>query len=317
MNLSAASSAALILGLSSVGWAQEATGVSERLARGLAYVQSHGRTVGVGVVVDRSGNVLVHRSVAAQPMLSGILPDGRTYMVAIVGADDVSQLAVLRFIDAPRDLHPIELARAQTSGPLRLTGVATWGEFSAQLTASDKYGIFEPTRRLLPLSEVTFSQPEQSVATSPLFTPDGRLVGFVAASLQSRDAMPAEATALRQPVQALAGANVVAYTVGPEVMDRAVRGLLSNTRRVDYPTLGLMCATAATGGAQVASVADGSPAWRAGIRVGDVITKIGSTAIRNQYDYGRAVFEARIGETVLVSVRRGGETFALPVTVGR
>lgn len=58
-------------------------------------------------------------------------------------------------------------------------------------------------------------------------------------------------------------------------------------------------------GVRIDSVQDGGPAQRAGIRVGDVITDIGSIEIRSVGDYLLAMADRRAGENVQVRFRRG------------
>ena len=62
-------------------------------------------------------------------------------------------------------------------------------------------------------------------------------------------------------------------------------------------------------GVLVREVQEGSPAGRAGIRSGYVITEIGSTPVRNVTDYKKALRGAKKGRTYLVTVFAQGRTF--------
>jgi serine protease Do len=68
-------------------------------------------------------------------------------------------------------------------------------------------------------------------------------------------------------------------------------------------------------GVTVAAVTPGSPAASAGIRAGDVITKAASRPIRNAYDWEAELLELRVGETVPITLLRGGSNVTVNVRV--
>jgi len=66
----------------------------------------------------------------------------------------------------------------------------------------------------------------------------------------------------------------------------------------------------------VASVDEGSPAERAGLRRGDVILRIAGEKIRNYEDARRALYGVLVDDVITFEVRRGGtslETLTLHV----
>ena len=69
-------------------------------------------------------------------------------------------------------------------------------------------------------------------------------------------------------------------------------------------------------GAAVQSVVEDSPAAAAGLRVNDIITKVGETEITGRTDLARMISETAVGETLKLQVYRKGETLELTVTVG-
>ena len=70
------------------------------------------------------------------------------------------------------------------------------------------------------------------------------------------------------------------------------------------------------GGARVVAVVAGGPADRAGIRVGDVIAKVGVTAVHDPSDIAVAIAGKKPGDTVAVRVLRSGLTQGMDVTLG-
>lgn len=71
-----------------------------------------------------------------------------------------------------------------------------------------------------------------------------------------------------------------------------------------------------TAGALVISVATGGPAAAAGLEPGDVITRVGTTAITDVTDLIAAVRADSPGQLIHITVRRGSATKTLGVTLG-
>jgi membrane-associated protease RseP (regulator of RpoE activity) len=88
--------------------------------------------------------------------------------------------------------------------------------------------------------------------------------------------------------------------------------------RARHPRMGIRCETVTLEQqkiARVEAVLGGSPAERGGIRVGDVIVKVGGEEIRDDKTYRDVMSRRRPGESVDVVVRRGGEELDLVVTL--
>ena len=75
-------------------------------------------------------------------------------------------------------------------------------------------------------------------------------------------------------------------------------------------------ADSAAPGALVQSVSSGGPAAGAGLRSGDVVTSIGSTAIRGTNDLVAAIATHKPGDRVELTVRRGAQTVKLTAKLG-
>ncbi len=72
-----------------------------------------------------------------------------------------------------------------------------------------------------------------------------------------------------------------------------------------------------TEGVKIAGVRPGSPAERAGLRVGDVIRQVGRREIRNVYDYTYALQELKEGEEIEFVILRRGELLRVKVVPER
>jgi len=69
-------------------------------------------------------------------------------------------------------------------------------------------------------------------------------------------------------------------------------------------------------GVLVSSVGDGSPASKAGIKAGDIITSIDGRAVTRGEDVTSAVRAKRAGEEVALGILRDGKPLTIKVTVG-
>jgi S1-C subfamily serine protease len=99
-------------------------------------------------------------------------------------------------------------------------------------------------------------------------------------------------------------------------LQRVVGGLLSPSHKVVHPAIGVFCKDASEPGAEVASIQPGSPAEKAGIQPGDIITSIGDAPVRNQVDVARITMRLRIGTTIDVKFKRDGQEMTAKVAVG-
>ena len=71
-----------------------------------------------------------------------------------------------------------------------------------------------------------------------------------------------------------------------------------------------------TPGAVVGTVNPGAPAFKAGIRQGDVITAFDGKAIRNPSELSLAVLTKAPGDKVTIELKRGGDTRKVTVELG-
>jgi S1-C subfamily serine protease len=95
-----------------------------------------------------------------------------------------------------------------------------------------------------------------------------------------------------------------------------------NGPQLPQPTSGVFLGVAtqpATGGqqgAQVANVANGSPAAGAGLQAGDVITAVDGTAVSNAADLAQKVRSHQPGDQVTITYSRGGNSTDTQVQLG-
>jgi putative serine protease PepD len=85
---------------------------------------------------------------------------------------------------------------------------------------------------------------------------------------------------------------------------------------VQHAYMGVRIGDAPNGGAKVGNIVANSPAAQAGLKVGDVITAYNGTNILNADALTASVTQSQVGDTVTLTVRRGGETKHLTLKLG-
>jgi len=95
------------------------------------------------------------------------------------------------------------------------------------------------------------------------------------------------------------------------VTDQIIKG-----GKVSHPYLGISVGNAQNGGAQIQSVEPGSPAAKAGLQVGDVVTKVDNRTIAGQEDLVGAIQSSTVGSQLALTVVRDGSERTITATVG-
>ncbi|MCW3041157.1 MAG: Protease Do [Solirubrobacterales bacterium] len=114
------------------------------------------------------------------------------------------------------------------------------------------------------------------------------------------------------------GGNTGVGFAVPAATAKRVVAQLQATGRATHPYLGVATDDTTTGvaGAKVGSVSASGPSADAGLRPGDVITKLGDTPVTSAEALTSALEAHRPGEKVDVQVLRGGQTRTVNPTLG-
>ncbi|HWX66895.1 MAG TPA: trypsin-like peptidase domain-containing protein [Rhodanobacter sp.] len=273
--------------------------------------QHREQTLGSGVIVNAQGQgyVLTNNHVIAHAAdIQVLLYDGRIAKATLVGADEESDLAVLK-IDAG-NLPVIQMAVQQLrpgdvvlaiGNPLGLNQTVTMGIVSAI------------GRQLNSSSAEDFIQTDAAInlgnSGGALVNTEGELVGIN--TLLIGKAAGAEGIGFAIPV-----------TTARKVLDQiittghVVRGWIG----ADYafvPVAANSGLPAAARGAQVMTVYAGGPAAQAGIQPHDILLRIGTDDILDPADLRRREAALKPGSKVQVSGLRNGSPFHAEVTLAQ
>ncbi|MDE1893002.1 MAG: trypsin-like peptidase domain-containing protein [Xanthomonadaceae bacterium] len=278
----------------------------------LTTYQHREQTLGSGVIVSAMGHgyVLTNNHVIANAQdIQVLLYDGRIAKATLVGADEESDLAVLK-IDAS-NLPVIHLADKQ---PLRAGDVVLAIGNPLGLNQTVTMGIVSAIGRQLNSSSAEdFIQTDAAInlgnSGGALVNTEGRLVGINTLLIGK----PAGAEGIGFAIPVATAKKVLDQII---TTGHVVRGWIG----ADYafvPVAANSGLPAAARGVQVTVVYPGGPAALAGIRPRDILLQIGNHDILDPADLRRREAALKPGSTVKISGLRNGSPFHLEVTLAQ
>ena len=277
--------------------------VNERLAPSVANLRSR-RGGGSGVVVTGDGFVVTSAHVVERTStVTASFVDGTELAAEVVGADPLSDLAVLRTRGG--GLEPAELGDATSLRVGQLVvAIGNPHGFAGSVTA----GVVSALGRSLPThaGRVVDNVIQTDAALNPgnsggaLADGNGRVVGI-------NTAVAGVGLGLAVPIND-ATRRILAALMSEGRFRRAYLGIAGGTRPLP-PRLARELGRRA--GVEVVEVAPGSPAAAAGLRPEDLIVTVDGDAVERVDDVQRLMVGDRIGTDVRIEVLRGDRTVAL------
>jgi putative serine protease PepD len=262
---------------------------------------------GSGFVYDSNGDIITNAHVVdGATAIKVRFKDGSTAKATLVGKDESTDIAVIK-VDVPSSkLHPLSLGTSSNvqpgqavvafGSPFGLPGTMTAGIVSAvnrTITAPNNYSISGSIQTDAAINHGNSGGPLLDAAT-------GKVIG-VDAQIESNSNDNA-GVGFAIPVDAV---KHVASTV--------IAG-----KTVEHAYLGVQIGDASNGaGAEVGKIVSGSPADKAGLQVGDVVTSIDGKSVESADDLTAIVATYKPGDKATVTVTRNGSTKTLTVTFGQ
>jgi 2-alkenal reductase len=273
------------------------------------------RGSGSGVIISQDGYILTNNHVIeGYRSLAVIFYDGSRRDATLIGADPLMDLAVVK-VDGP------------------VPGVATLGDSDALqpgetvIAIGSPLGDFRNTVTVGVVSALNRSlganAPEGLIQTDaainsgnsggPLINMRGEVVGINTLVVRGSGLGSA-------PVEGLG------FAVPSSIAKRVSEQLIANGKVV-YPFLGVRFGTIdamlaldnnlpVNAGALISAVEQGGPAARAGLRSGDIVTKVNGKPIGPGQSLRALLLEYKPGDVVTLDVVRNGEQLSLDVTLG-
>jgi serine protease Do len=290
--------------------------------------QAAGRDIGVGTgfVVGSDGYIMTNNHVVVNStgravQIAVTLSDGSVYPATIVGTDPRTDTALLK-IEATglRAVKWGSLAETEVGQEVVAIGYALdlkGGEGPAYtvtrgIVSAKNRGIAESTTILGSIQ--TDAAINHGNSGGPLVNLFGEVVGMN--------------TAIAPDLTTGGVAAGIGFAVGVDTLE-AVYDALRESGKVNRGLLGVSNFEALRpakardlglsedqAGVLIGQVAAGGPAASAGLRAGDVITRLGDFDLKTEADLAVSLIKHHAGETVTVEFYRGGSKQSVRVTLG-
>lgn len=271
--------------------------------------------VGSGFIVSEDGLILTNAHVVeGADTVQVTMKDGRTLQGTVLGSDSVTDVAVIDVEgnDLPTlsvstaELLPGEVAIA-IGNPLGLDNTVTVGIVSATGRTSGQVGV--------PDNRTEFIQTDAAInpgnSGGPLLNARGEVIGMNTAIIR--------------------GAQGLGFAIPIDAVQRISDQLIANGK-VDHPFIGIQMVdltadvrdsintdpnnaftVEADTGVFITNVTPGSPAARAGLRAGDVVSQINGETITTGREVQQAVEANGLDRQLRISIDRSGRSQTVSV----
>lgn len=268
---------------------------------------------GSGFIVDSNGYILTNAHVVDQAdRVTVTLKDGRHFEGSVEGADELTDLAVVKIDAHTADLPVATLGDSDTidvgdwaiavGNPLGLDNTVTLGIVSTLKRSSATVGI--PDKRLDFIQTDAAINPGNS--GGPLLNSEGDVIGINTAiradAMGIGFAIPINKAKSIQD-QLARGEHIAHPYLGIQIADLTPEMAKRNN---DDPNASMVIPE--VNGVLVIRVLPDTPAANAGLRRGDVITKIDEQRFNTANQLQSYVDQAKIGQRLRLSLRRGDQT---------
>ena len=268
---------------------------------------------GTGFFITEDGYILTnHHVVSGASSVSVTLYNGESYDAKVIGSDEDYDIAVLK-IDVT-GATPVVLG---DSSKLAIgESVAAVGNPLGELTFSMSEGIVSCVNRAINVDGTPFNMIQVDCSINPgnsggpLFNSYGEVVGIVSAKYSSYSNTTVEGIGFAIPINDVVAMVEDIMTDG-YVTDKAYMGFVPQNMTAQ---MAQQYRYDVTEGVFVCSVDPDSAAAKAGLKLGDVITKIDDTTISDMTDLNAAKKSYRAGDTVTLTIYREGKTMEVELT---
>ena len=268
---------------------------------------------GSGFIITEDGYVVTnYHVISGASSVQVTLYNGDTYDAAVIGGDSDYDVAVLK-IEAS-GLQPVTLGE---SADVNVGDtVLAIGNPLGELTFSMSQGIVSSCDRAINVDGTPFNMIQVDCSINPgnsggpLVNLYGEVVGIVSAKYSSYSSTTVEGLGFAIPISDVRSIITDIMENGA-VTDKAYMAITAGTMTEQ---MAAQYNIDVTQGVFVYSVVSGGAGDKAGLRLGDVITKMGDKTLTSRQDLSAAMKGYRAGDTVTLTVYRGGQYIEVELT---
>jgi S1-C subfamily serine protease len=296
---------------------------------GLFPQQQQSEATGSGFVIDNSGHILTNNHVVSGASKVTVKIGDSTQDAKVVGSDPSSDVALLQ-VSNTNGLQPLQLGSSSSvqvgdpvvaiGNPFGLDNTVTSGIVSAlqrEINAPNGFSISDVIQ--------TDAAINPGNSGGPLLDSEGRVIG-INSQIETGGGQGSVGIGFAVPIDT--ASDVVHQLISTGQVKRAFLGVSGATVT---PTLAKALNLPIDHGALVQQAYQGGPAQRAGLQGGttqatvggqqvalggDIIVKVNGKDIQGMDDVVTAVNSAKPGDTMTLSILRGGKPQDIKVTLG-
>jgi putative serine protease PepD len=260
---------------------------------------------GSGWVFDSEGDIVTNEHVVTgATKITVTLWDGKSYDAKLVGSDDSTDLAVVKISAPSSAIHPLAVGDSDAvqvgdpvvaiGSPFGLPQTVTSGIVSAlhrTMQAPDNFTIGDSIQTDAPINHGN--------SGGPLLNTAGEVIG-VNSQIQSDSG----------------GSDGVGFAI-PSNTVKSVATQLVSGKAVAHAYLGVNVRDSVSPpGAELASIVPSTPAAKAGLKDGDVVTALDDSLVTSEADLSAVIATKRPGESLKVTYTRDGKSATATVILG-
>lgn len=275
--------------------------------------QTQTASSGSGFIITEDGYVVTnYHVVSGASSVEVTLYNGDTYDATVIGGDSDYDVAVLK-INAS-GLQPVTLGE---SADVNVGDtVLAIGNPLGELTFSMSQGIVSSCDRAINVDGTPFNMIQVDCSINPgnsggpLVNLYGEVVGIVSAKYSTYSSTTVEGLGFAIPISDVRSIITDIMENGA-VTDKAYMAITAGTMNEQ---MAAQFNIDVTEGVFVYSVVEGDAGDKAGLRLGDVITKMNDKTLTSRQDLSAAMKGYRAGDTVTLTVYRGGQYIEVELT---
>lgn len=251
-------------------------------------IKENEASLGSGCIIDPGGLIITNAHVISGASKIWVtLNDGKRFSAEEIARDDINDLALLRITNLSKGLilQPLKTAKP---GDLMLGETVIIIGNTYGLGSSVSMGILSAIgRKVLYKGQIIFSDIIQTDAAVYPGCSGGPMINLAGDMIGINTAIHKEARGIGFAIPLLRIENVLAKWLIPENFNNAFLGMIASCRQLKDGKLEIY----------VSEVVKDSPAWKAGVRGGELILQADGRDLNDLLDLSRILFQLKRGQT--------------------